>query len=70
MTTYQEMTETARSKFSTYTHAQCDYAIKDIHRALDVTCSGKDHRDPYVQKLWSELDAARDRVRELGLAMA
>ena len=70
MTTYQDMTDTARNKFSAYTRAECQYAMRDIHRALHVTCAGKDYTDPYVQKLWCEIDAARDRMRELSLAMA
>ena len=69
MTTYQDMTDTAWSKFSTYTQAQCEQAIKDIHETLAVTPNGKDYRNPYVQKLWCELDAARDRMRELSLAV-
>ena len=68
MTTYQDMTDTARNKFSAYTRAECRHAIRDIHIALGITCAGKDHKDPYVQKLWCELDAARDRMRELSLA--
>jgi len=62
------MTETAWNKFASHTLAQCHYAIRDIHNALNVTCKDKDHSDPYVQKLWCELDAARDRIRELELA--
>ena len=59
------MTDTARNKFSAYNRAECEYATKDIHRTLFVTCAGKDLGDPYVAKLWCELDAVRDRIREI-----
>jgi hypothetical protein len=65
MTTYLEMTDTARNKFGACNRAECEYAIKDIHRTLFVACAGKELDDTYVQKLWCELDAVRDRIREI-----
>jgi hypothetical protein len=62
---YSEMTDTAWSKFQGYSIEQCEHAISDIHETLDATPNGRDFRNPYVQKLWCELDAARDRIREI-----
>jgi len=65
---YSDMTDTAWNKFQGYSIAQCEHAIADIHATLAITPNGKDFRDPYTQKLWCELDAARDRIREITLA--
>ena len=68
MNQYKEMTDTAWNKFANYSKYQCEYAIRDIHATLAVTPNGDDYRDQYTQKLWCELDAARDRIREIDLA--
>jgi hypothetical protein len=69
MNQYKEMTDTAWNKFASYSKYQCEFAIRDIHATLAVTPNGNDYRDAYTQKLWCELDAARDRIREIDLAM-
>lgn len=69
MNQYQNMTEVAWNKFSNYSKYQCEFAIRDIHATLAVTPNGDDYRDAYTQKLWCELDAARDRIREIDLAI-
>lgn len=68
MNKYIEMTIAACNKFARYSKFQCEYAIRDIHATLAVTPNGNDYRDAYTQKLWCELDAARDRIREIDLA--
>jgi hypothetical protein len=68
MSKYTEMTDTAWNKFARYSKHQCEYAIRDIHATLAVTPNGNDHKDAYTQKLWAELDAARDRIREIDLS--
>jgi len=56
---YTELNRNAADKFSRYTLAQCEFAIADINKTLDVV--GDDLTDGYVIKLYAELDAARDR---------
>jgi hypothetical protein len=69
MKKYIQMTDTAWNKFASYSKFQCEHAIRDIHATLAVTPNGNDYRDTYTQKLWCELDAARDRIREIDLAI-
>jgi len=52
-----------RNKVRGYTKNQCDYAVRDIHDTLRV--QGGDMRDPYIEKLWAELDAVRERQHVL-----
>jgi hypothetical protein len=54
---------TYRIKVRQYSKAQCDFAVRDIHETLRV--NGGDMRDPYIEKLWAELDVVRERQRTL-----
>jgi len=63
---YSEMTAVCRNKVREYTQAQCDFAMRDIHTTLRFV-SG-DMSDPYVIKLYAELDAVRDRQMKLSKA--
>jgi hypothetical protein len=61
---HSDLTRAMTAKFSRYTLAQCDYAIADINRTLTLYAAAygsEDVSDPYVVKLYAELDAARDR---------
>jgi hypothetical protein len=60
---YSELTAVCRKKVSGYTKNQCDFAVGDIHTTLRFV-SG-DMSDPYVIKLYAELDAVRDRQMAL-----
>lgn len=64
---YTQITRTACDKFARYTLAQCEFAIADIHKTLIVQGGhgADDLSNPYVVKLWAELDAARDRMQVL-----
>ena len=53
----------AAIKFASYTGAQCEFAIRDIHATLAICKVGGDQ--DYQDKLYAELDAARDRLRQL-----
>ena len=52
-----------RIKIKGYTLNQCDYAVRDIHDTLRL--NGGDMRDPYIEKLWAELDVVRERQHQL-----
>jgi hypothetical protein len=54
---------TFRNKVRQYSKAQCDFAVRDIHETLRL--HGGDMRDPYIEKLWAELDAVRERQHKL-----
>jgi len=61
---YSDLTRAVTAKFSRYTIAQCDFAIADINHTLTLYAAahgGEDMSNPYVVKLYAELDAARDR---------
>jgi len=54
---------TFRHKVRHYTSSQCAFAVRDIHDTLRV--NGGDMRDPYIEKLWAELDAVREQQQRL-----
>jgi len=56
---HSDLTRIATDKVRGYTLAQCEFAIADIHATLAL--HGDDLSNPYVTKLYAELDAARDR---------
>ena len=57
--TYTDLNRAAVTKVSGYTIVQCDFATADIHATLAL--HGDDLSNPYVTKLYAELDAVRDR---------
>jgi hypothetical protein len=57
--TYTELTAVCRNKFKGYTLNQCHHAVRDIHDTLQLHPA--DMANPYVIKLYAELDAVRDR---------
>jgi hypothetical protein len=56
---HSDLTRIATDKVRGYTLAQCEFAIADIHATLAL--HGDDLSNPYVTKLYAELDAVRDR---------
>ena len=61
--TYTEMTALYRNKVRGYTADQCEFAVRDIHTTIALHEGDLNH--PYIQKLWAELDAMRDRLAHL-----
>ena len=61
--TYTEMTALFRNKVCDYTAYQCGVAMDDIYTTLRFIA--RDMADPYVTKLYCELDAVRDRLAHL-----
>jgi hypothetical protein len=61
--TYTEMTTLYRNKVRGYTADQCEFAVRDIYNTLRFVA--RDMSDPYVVKLYCELDAMRDRLAHL-----
>jgi len=61
--TYTEMTALFRNKVREYTADQCEFAVRDIYNTLRFVA--RDMSDPYVAKLYCELDAMRDRLAYL-----
>jgi len=59
---FSELSASMRVKFSRYDLAMCAYAIKDCHETLAIN---PDADPAYVQKLWAEIDAARERAMKL-----
>jgi hypothetical protein len=59
---FSELSAAMRVKFSRYDLAMCAYAIKDCHETLAIN---PDADPAYVQKLWAEIDAARERAMKL-----
>lgn len=57
---YSLMNKMFQHKFKYATIEVCDYAIKDIDETLKLH-TDKDTKDPYVEKLFCERDAALDR---------
>ena len=59
---YQKMMDTFKNKMREYDAAQCKRAMDDVYETLTL------HKDPtpYQQKLLWELDALRDRQRQVG----
>lgn len=55
--------ETFKTKFSNSTAFECEAVIKDCHDTLKV--GQYPYESEYAQKLWAEIDAARDRIKEL-----
>ena len=56
---YSDMTALYRNKVRGYTLNQCHFALRDIHDTLHLHPA--DMGNPYVVKLYAELDAVRDR---------
>ena len=56
---YSDLTAQCRNKFKGYTLNQCHWAMRDIHTTIALHEGDLNH--PYIQKLWAELDAVRDR---------
>jgi hypothetical protein len=61
--TYTEMTTLYRNKARGYTADQCEFAVRDIHTTIALHEGDLNH--PYIQKLWAELDAMRERLAHL-----
>ena len=61
--TYTEMTALYRNKVRGYTADQCEFAVRDIHTTIALHEGDLNH--PYIQKLWAELDAMRERLAHL-----
>lgn len=57
---YSDLTALCRTKARGYTADQCEFAIRDIHTTIALHEGDLNH--PYIQKLWAELDAMRDRL--------
>ena len=57
---YSELAKLYKTKFSSATIQQCDFAISDIDQTLKLY-PGCDTSHPYVEKLFCERDAALDR---------
>lgn len=53
----------AENKVRNYSHAQCEYGIKDCHETLAIGQYPYEH--PYAQKLWAEIDAMRERMKKV-----
>lgn len=51
---------TAKAKFARHTTTECIHAIADCHDTLQE--GQYEYAHPYAQKLWAEIDAARDRL--------
>jgi hypothetical protein len=60
---YTELTALFRNKARGYTADQCEFAVRDIHTTIALHEGDLNH--PYIQKLWAELDAMRDRLAHL-----
>ena len=60
---YTDMTALYRNKVRGYNASQCEFAIRDIHATIALHEGDLNH--PYIQKLWAELDAVRDRHAKL-----
>lgn len=61
--THQDMMTLYQNKVREYSNAQCDYAMRDIHTTIAL--HEGDLNQPYIQKLWAELDAVRERQLKL-----
>lgn len=62
--TYSEICATARLKAArAASMGECALAIMDCHDTLNV--GGYAYTDAYAVKLWAEIDAYRDRCREI-----
>jgi hypothetical protein len=59
----KELREMFRIKFSKATAYICNAAIADCHDTLRT--GGYPYESQYAQKLWHEIDAARDRITAL-----
>lgn len=66
--TYSELCATARTKAArAASMGECALAIMDCHDTLNV--GGYAHESAYGMKLWAEIDAYRDRCREIEAAL-
>jgi hypothetical protein len=59
MRTYQEHYERYKRMHHGKPSVQLDFALNDCHSALKAN-SHRDSKDPYVVKIWAEIDAIRD----------
>ena len=60
---YSDLTALYRNKVRGYNLNQCEFAMRDIHVTIALHQGDLNH--PYIQKLWAELDAMRDRLAQL-----
>ena len=60
MSNTQFLAEIFRTKFSKASAFECAAAIKDCHETLVV--GQYPYESEYAQKLWAEIDAARERT--------
>lgn len=60
---YSDMSALFRNKVRGYNASQCEFALRDIHTTIALHEGDLNH--PYIQKLWAELDAVRDRHAKL-----
>jgi hypothetical protein len=61
---YREMSDAFREKFAGAGAYECVCAMADCYSALQAR-PDVPHTDPYVVKLWAEIDAIRDRQMEI-----
>jgi hypothetical protein len=55
--------EALRLKIARLNAQQCEQAIKDCHETLTIGAYA--YSAPYAQKLWFEIDTARERLMQL-----
>lgn len=55
--------EVLRLKIASLNSQQCEQVIKDCHETLTVGAYA--YSSPYAQKLWCEIDLARERLMQL-----
>ena len=60
MTNHNDLAATFANKVRGYTAHQCERAMQDCHATLRVFAD-RGQTDPYITKLWTEIDAIRDR---------
>lgn len=58
-----ELKEALRLKIARLSAWQCEAVIKDCHETLTV--GQYSYSAPYAQKLWCEIDLARERLMQL-----
>lgn len=63
MSNSQFLAEVFKNKFSRASAFECTAAIKDCHETLVV--GQYPYESEYAQKLWAEIDAARERQMTL-----
>lgn len=67
--TYNEAYSAHYPRYSQYyrtkSRVECEYARDDINETLVIVSHNQINEDPYVGKLYAELDAVRDRLMQL-----